>query len=99
MTTGPTPSPDAPVSAAPWLYSVKQFLELANISHAHFYRLLAAGKGPSILKLGDKTMIVADDALAWIKQLKDAARSTKLTPRGKFGKRTPTLDDVLSGRA
>jgi hypothetical protein len=90
-------SPTLPV--APLLYTVDQFCALANISRAHFYRLRADGKAPTLLKTGDKTLISSDAALAWIKQLEDEASSIKLRPRGKFGKRTPTLDDVLSGRA
>jgi hypothetical protein len=91
-------SPTLPV--APLLYTVDQFCALANISRAHFYRLRADGKAPTLLKTGDKTLVSADAALAWIRQLEeDEASATKLRPRGKFGKRTPTLDDVLSGRA
>jgi hypothetical protein len=90
-------SPTLPVAAL--LYTVDQFCALANISRAHFYRLRATGKGPTLLKTGDKTLISADAARTWVKQLEDEASSTKLRPRGKFEKRAPTLDDVLMGRA
>jgi hypothetical protein len=94
---GTMKSPTLPV--APLLYTVDQFCALANISRAHYYRLRAAGKGPALLKTGDRSLISADAARTWVKQLEDEASSTQLRPRGRFGRRPPTLADMLMGRA
>jgi predicted DNA-binding transcriptional regulator AlpA len=81
------------------LYSVKEFCSAAGISKAHFYRLRQQGIGPELVRIGDATRISVEAAHAWITRLEEASRHTPLTPRGRHGKRAPTLADVLTRRA
>jgi predicted DNA-binding transcriptional regulator AlpA len=75
MTTAPDTLP------ARVFYSVPEFCAAYTISRSHFYRLVQAGQGPRLTKIGDVTRIHVDDAHEWLEQL----RSTRaeLTPRGR----------------
>ena len=59
----------------PLLYDVKTFCADARISKSMFYNLAKAGKGPRILKLGDRTLIAAEDAKTWVRSLAEEARA------------------------
>lgn len=50
-------------------YTVPQFLDGHNISRAHFYELVKQGKGPRLLKPGRRTLITAEAAADWRKQM------------------------------
>lgn len=47
------------------LYSVSEFCAAHSISRAFFYRLVADGRGPQIVKLGDRTLITRKAAAEW----------------------------------
>jgi predicted DNA-binding transcriptional regulator AlpA len=49
----------------PFLMSVPQFCTSHGLSRSFFYKLLAQGKGPRLVKLGARTLISAEAAEAW----------------------------------
>jgi len=49
-------------------YSVPEFCAANRISRAFFYKLLKTGQGPSIMKVGRRTLISLESAIAWRKQ-------------------------------
>jgi hypothetical protein len=55
-------------------YTIPLFCEAHNLSIWTYYRMAAAGTGPAIMKIGHKTLISVEDAEAWRKARKDAAR-------------------------
>jgi predicted DNA-binding transcriptional regulator AlpA len=76
-------------------FSVREFCAAYDISRAHLYRLIQAGRGPRLTKIGDATRIHVDDASEWSDQLREAA--AELTRRGGAKRPAPTRADVLSG--
>lgn len=46
-------------------YTVKGFCAAFCISRSFFYKLLAAGEGPPIFKLGSKTLVPIEEAERW----------------------------------
>lgn len=50
-------------------YTVPQFLDGHNISRTHFYELIKHGKGPRLMKIGRRTLISAEAAAEWRKQM------------------------------
>lgn len=90
MTTSPDTLP------ARIFLSVNELCAAYDISRSHLYRLIQAGHGPRLTKIGDATRIHVDDANAWSDQLRNAP--AKLAPRGGVKKPAPTLSAVLSGR-
>lgn len=46
-------------------YTVKEFCRQYSISRALFYKLRRQGRGPSIIKVNQKTLITADAAQSW----------------------------------
>ena len=46
-------------------YTVPQFCADHNISRASFYNLLSEGKGPTIMKVGSRTLVSVEAAAAW----------------------------------
>ena len=49
--------------------SINEFCENYDISRAFFYKLLKAGKGPDIMKVGNRTLVSFDAAERWCKQI------------------------------
>lgn len=47
------------------IYSVQDFCCLHGISRALFYKLLQAGQGPRIIKVGKRTLITDEAAVEW----------------------------------
>lgn len=52
-------------------YTVPQFCDGHNVSRTHFYALLKDGKGPRLMKVGRRTLISAEAAVAWRKRMED----------------------------
>ncbi len=50
-------------------YSVAEFCTAHRISRAFFYKLAADGKGPSVMKVGNRTLIARDAAEQWRKAM------------------------------
>jgi len=53
-------------------YSVNSFCEAVDISRTTFYQLIADGKLKTV-KVGNKTLVTADEAQRFIDALKEAA--------------------------
>lgn len=49
--------------------TVAQFCDDYCISRTHFYQLIKDGKGPDLMKLGRRTLISAEAAARWRKQI------------------------------
>jgi predicted DNA-binding transcriptional regulator AlpA len=45
--------------------TVEEFCHAHRISRATFYNLLKAGQGPSIMKIGSRTLVSNEAAAAW----------------------------------
>ena len=45
--------------------SVDGFCREHSISRAHFYNLLKRGQGPAVMKVGKRTLISDEAAVAW----------------------------------
>lgn len=56
-------------------FSVQQFCDDHDISRNLFYRMLAEGTGPVIMKLGRRTLISSEAAAAWRMEIEE--RSTR----------------------
>jgi hypothetical protein len=59
--------------AAILAYSVLEFCHLHNIGRATFYRLLQAGKGPRLMRVGKRTLISSESAAEWRRSMEQAA--------------------------
>ena len=53
--------------------SIDSFCHRNGISRAMFYKLLKAGKGPRIMKIGSRTLISAEAAADWRRSMEQAA--------------------------
>ena len=53
--------------------SIPQFCEAYGISRAFFYKLRKAGKGPRVVKIGNRSMILKDDGRDWRRKLQEQA--------------------------
>ena len=49
--------------------SVRDFCAAYDFSKSMFYKLRKAGKGPRIIKVGNRTLITEDAEADWIKSL------------------------------
>jgi predicted DNA-binding transcriptional regulator AlpA len=49
------------------LLTVPEVLEEARISRAFFYKLVRSGNGPTLTKLGDRTLVSPDNLKTWLK--------------------------------
>jgi hypothetical protein len=56
-------------------YSVDEFCVAFRLSRALFYKLLAEGRGPAIMKVGARTLVSTAAADAWCRQLEAAAHA------------------------
>lgn len=54
---------------APATYTIPQFLGSHNVSRTHFYALVKEGKGPRLMKVGRRTLVSAEAAADWRKQM------------------------------
>jgi predicted DNA-binding transcriptional regulator AlpA len=57
-------------------YSIDQFCASHNISRALLYKLLKAGNGPRVMKIGTRTTISAEAAAEWRHQMEINSSST-----------------------
>lgn len=55
------------------IYSVKEFCCQHGISRALFYKLRQEGHGPSVIKVGKRTLITNEAAEAWRRTLEKVA--------------------------
>ena len=46
-------------------YTIEEFCKSHRISRGTFYNLLKAGHGPSIMKVGSRTLVSAEAAADW----------------------------------
>lgn len=46
-------------------YSIKEFCEAHRISLAHYHNLRNAGKGPRVMRAGNRVLISRESAAAW----------------------------------
>lgn len=53
-------------------YTVPEFCSAHRISRALFYLLVRDGRGPRLLKAGRRTLVTADAAADWRRQLERA---------------------------
>lgn len=53
--------------------SVERFCERHDLSRAMFYKILKAGKGPRIMKVGGRTLISAEAASDWRRLMEQGA--------------------------
>ncbi len=51
--------------------SVDEFCRSHRISRYTFYNLLKEGRGPSIMKVGARTLISSEAAAAWRRRMED----------------------------
>ena len=59
-------------------YNISRFCELHGpMSRAHFYKLLKAGRGPKVIKLGAKRMITIEAAKEWRAKLDAEAQEVR----------------------
>jgi predicted DNA-binding transcriptional regulator AlpA len=79
-------------------YTVPEFCRAHAISRSTLYRLVNAGHGPRLTKVGDKTLISIEAARDWAERMERESPAVDLTPRGS-AKKAPALADVQSGRA
>jgi predicted DNA-binding transcriptional regulator AlpA len=54
-------------------YSFQEFCRLHSISRALLYKLIKAGRGPKILKIGTRSLITAEAAAEWRREMESAA--------------------------
>lgn len=57
------------INRIPAALSISQFCEDHAISRSTFYNLLKVGLGPIVMKVGKRTLISAESAAAWRKQM------------------------------
>lgn len=55
----------------PQVYTVSQFCEAYGISRNLFYRMLADGTGPKIMKLGRRTLVSFEAAETWRRHIEE----------------------------
>lgn len=55
------------------MYSLKEFLVLAGISRATFYKLKRAGQAPAQTRITRRVLIAHETARAWLKQREASA--------------------------
>jgi predicted DNA-binding transcriptional regulator AlpA len=52
----------------PVLLTVPEVLREARISRALFYKLLKSGQGPTLTRIGDRTLVSTENLMAWLTQ-------------------------------
>lgn len=61
----------SPVENAGGAFTVAAFCQRHGISRAKFYQLLSTGEGPRIFKIGRRTLISTEAALAWRQSMEE----------------------------
>lgn len=54
------------------VFDVRTFCAVHKISRSFFYKLLAEGRGPRLLKLGKRTLVSAEAAAEWRARMEKA---------------------------
>ncbi|HRQ59638.1 MAG TPA: hypothetical protein PLN31_19650 [Azoarcus taiwanensis] len=54
-------------------YSVDEFCQAHDLSRVTFYKLLKAGKGPRIMRVMTRTLISAEAAAEWRREMEEGA--------------------------
>lgn len=57
----------------PQLMSIKEFCAAHSISRSFLYKLITAGRGPRLTKLGARTLVSAEAAADWRRGLEAMA--------------------------
>lgn len=52
--------------------TINEFCDDYRVSRTHFYALVKAGKGPRLMKIGRRTLISAEAANDWRRQVESA---------------------------
>lgn len=68
------------LQTAPAVFDVPGFCAAHGISRSFFYRLLAEGRGPRLMKLGRRTLVSAEAAAEWRERME--AMNGDSPPRG-----------------
>lgn len=55
-------------------FSVAEFCEAHKFTKVLFYKLLKEGKAPRIMKVGTRTLISAEAAAEWRRQMEEGAQ-------------------------
>jgi hypothetical protein len=63
----------------PLALSIKQFCAAHSICVETFYRMQRAGAGPSVMKVGARTLISVEAAATWRREREEAARKQRCT--------------------
>ena len=58
-------------SIKPEAFTLQQFCDFHGISRASLYRLIKQGRGPSLMKLGKKTLISTEAATEWRRRIEE----------------------------
>jgi hypothetical protein len=66
MARGRKRETSAPPPAA---YSIPEFCASHRLSRALFYRLLAAGAGPAVMRVAGRRLVSAEAAAAWRRRM------------------------------
>ncbi len=57
-------------------FSIEQFCEShGNISRAYFYKLVASGLGPRLMRVGRRVLISQEAAADWRRAMEERAKS------------------------
>ena len=59
------------------VYTVDEFCIAHKISRGHFYNLVGSGNGPTLMKVGRRTLISAEAAARWRSRMESAASATR----------------------
>jgi predicted DNA-binding transcriptional regulator AlpA len=62
------------------MFSVSDFCHDHGISRGTFYKLVKAGRGPAIAKIGRRTLISAEAAAAWRRRMEQEAAEPQPSP-------------------
>lgn len=58
------------------VYSVQEFCDAHQVGRNLFYKLVAAGTGPRIMKLGRRTLITREAAATWRQEMERQSLNT-----------------------
>ena len=64
-------------TSGPDALSVDQFCALNGISRRLFYDLQKQGRGPHIMKVGKRTLVSRDAAIAWRRRMESETTQTR----------------------
>jgi len=79
---------ESAVGLTPKVYSVQQFCEMYGIGRNLFYKMLAEGAGPKIMKLGRRTLISREAAEEWQRQIEENTSQSRSSRSHPFSGRT-----------